>query len=140
MPQTITLFLLGFLLTTLMACTPRVATDTAFPSVLPETKTPANPQTTYAGSYDVTVSGTPAGTVSGLLLLTEVEGTLAGSFVSGGSTTALQSVSTTEDGLRISFYSSQYQTDVDMKLQGTPGAEVLTGMTLGSYKTVATRK
>lgn len=132
---------LAFILCVLLfiSCTPRAATVPA-PDVLPETMTPETPQETYAGDYDVTVSDTPGGTVTGSLMLMEGGGELSGNFVSGGSTMELKSVSKTDDGLRISFYSTEYQTDVTMNLKGAPGADVLSGMTLGSYATVAKRK
>ncbi len=140
MQHPITLLILGVLLVALTACTPRSATTPASPNVSPTATTPVTPQATYAGTYEVTVRDTPAGTVSGTLTLTEANGKMTGSFVAGGNTTELRSVSTTEDGLRVSFYSSEYQTDVDMDLKGAPGAEELSGMTLGSYATVAIRK
>ncbi len=122
-----------------LGCTPRAST-TASPEPLPEAPAGESTAMTYVGEYDVTVSDTPAGTVTGTLMITEVDGDLTGSFVAGGSSTELQSVSTTDDGLRINFYSAQYQTDVNMNLKGAPGAATLSGTTLGSYRTVATRK
>ena len=138
-----TLYSLAFCLSLLLfaGCAPRAAaTPQDAPDAMPEAMAPASPQGSYAGEYDITVSDTPAGTVSGTLMLMQEGDDMSGSFMSGGNTTELKSVTKTADGVRISFYSTEYQTDVDMNLKGAPGADELSGMTLGSYKTVAKRK
>ena len=116
--------------------TPNTATSTSSA----ETTGVSESAATYAGEWDVTVSDTPAGTVTGTIMLMEGEDGLTGKFSSGGSETDLRSVRATEEGLSITFYSSQYQTDVDMKLTGQPTDDTLTGTTLGSYRTEAVRK
>lgn len=101
---------------------------------------PAATAQTYAGDWDVKVSDTPSGTVTGMLSLVENAEGLSGEFTAGGQTTKLRSVAKTDDGLVIQFYSSEYQTDIDIRLKGEADAPTLTGSTLGTYATVATRK
>ena len=100
----------------------------------------AAPAASYAGDWEVTVKNTPGGTVTGTMTLTETAEGLAGSFKVGDQETELRSVSATEDGLRLSFYSAEYQTDVDMRLKGAPDADTLEGSTLSQFPTTATRK
>ncbi|MCP9235944.1 hypothetical protein [Lewinella sp. JB7] len=123
----------------MMGCS-STRTTAAPPPVVAETLTPPTPQATYAGDWEVTISDTPGGTVTGTLTLSETEEGLAGAFVAGGSTTTLRSVKATDEGMRIEFYSSEYQTDVYIQLEGGPEADVLTGKTLSTYDTRATRK
>lgn len=125
-------------LLTAVACTPRATVPTG--DTLPETPVPNFPTDTYAGKYAVTVSNTPAGTIEGELVLNEVADGLAGSFVAGDNTVELESVTTTDEGIRITFYSSEYQMDVVMTLNGDPGDTTLEGMTLGNYPTKAERR
>ena len=88
----------------------------------------------------MTVKGTPSGTVTGTMTLTETDDGLAGSFTAGERETELRTVTATEDGLRLSFYSTEYQTDVDMRLNGAPDSATLEGSTMGQFATTATRK
>ncbi|MBB4081039.1 hypothetical protein GGR28_003680 [Lewinella aquimaris] len=118
--------------------TPAAVSGTTAPAA--NSPAPAAPQATYAGEWEVTVSDTPGGTVTGLLSLEEGAEGMTGSFVSGGTTTQLSSVEPSEDGLRIEFYSSEYQTDVYMQFEGGPEATTLSGKTLSTYDTRATRK
>ena len=118
-----------------LSCTAPTVTSTA-PAPAP-TETMAE---TYAGDWDVTVSDTPAGTVKGILTITDSGDGMSGSFSSQGKSTDLRSVERTDAGLLIKFYSDEYQTDIDIRLNGGPGEETLSGSTLGSFETVATRK
>ena len=107
------------------------ATETAVAEALP----------TYAGDWEVTVMDTPAGTVKGAMTLTEgAKGMLDGTFEVGGNDVDLKSVERTSDGLLITFYSSEYNMDIDLRLKGNPTDEQLTGTALGTYMAVATRK
>ncbi|THH35006.1 hypothetical protein [Neolewinella litorea] len=126
----------GFLLLAAAACTSPQATSTTAPPPA-EVTTPA---ASYAGEWQVTVKDTPAGTVTGTMILEGDPGSLSGKFVSNGRETQLRSVEETADGLKIEFYSSEYQTDVDFALRGEASAEELTGMALSTYGVVATRK
>lgn len=129
------LLIFAFLLILIACSTPQSTATT------PETTAPAAaPSETYAGMWDVTVSDTPMGTVNGELSLQEGANGLEGSFTAGGQSTDLRSVGRTDDGLLIMFYSSEYQTDVDIRLKGEPGDDTLEGTALRTYKTVATRK
>lgn len=118
-----------------VACsTPTVATP-------PPAETPvATPALTYAGDWDVTVMDTPAGTVKGTMSLADGTDGLEGSFNVGGTDVDLKSVERTADGLLVTFYSTEYGMDIDIRLKGEPSASELTGTALGSYMTVATRK
>lgn len=104
------------------------------------TASPASPPPSYAGLYDLTVQNTPGGTVTGTLTLLEDEEGLSGTLSASGATTDLRTVTQTEDGITITFYSREYQTDVTMRLTGAPGAATLEGRTLGEYPTTAVRK
>ena len=118
------------------ACsTPRAVTE---PTVT-ETEVVAE-DASYAGSWELKVMDTPAGTVNATLMLSETADGLDGSLMMDGSEIDLRSVNTTDDGLVINFYSPQYQTDVDVRLKGMPSDEQLTGMALSTYMAVATRK
>lgn len=128
-------YVLSFFLLLVVSCSTPASTATASASTAPA----AAPKS-YAGEWAVKVSDTPAGTVAGVMTLAEGEDGLTGSFNAGGNSTELRSVERTDDGLLIKFYSMEYQTDVDLRLQGMPGDDTLEGMALGSYKTVATRK
>ena len=89
----------------------------------------------------MTVQDTPLGTVKGDLLLTQADdGSLSGTFTSSGQTLKLTKVQRTDDGLAVSFYYPDYQTDVNMMLIGAATESVLTGKTLGQYLTSASRK
>lgn len=116
----------------------------ATPRTAPVPETPAAPataQASYAGDWDLTVMDTPAGTVKGILTLTETaDDALGGTINVNGSDVNLRSVERTADGLLITFYSSDYQTDIDFRLKGEPSADELTGTALNTYMTVATRK
>ena len=101
---------------------------------------PASPPPSYAGIYDLTVQNTPAGTITGTLTLMEDEDGLSGTLSGDGNTTDLRTITQTEEGITITFYSSEYQTDVTMRLTGAPGAATLEGRTLGEYPTTAVRK
>ncbi|WP_116126857.1 hypothetical protein [Lewinella sp. IMCC34183] len=119
------------------ACTP-TRDASAAATTTPATTTPDAPS--YAGEWDVTVSDTPAGTVRGTLVLSEGDDGLEGVFVVEDAETKLRSVSATDAGLKLSFYSSQYNTDVNMDLKGAPSEQNLIGTTLGSFRTTAVRK
>ena len=117
------------------ACsTPTVATPPATET------TAADALPTYAGDWEVTVMDTPAGTVKGAMTLTEEAEGLDGTFEVGGNDVDLKSVERTSDGLLITFYSSEYNMDIDLRLKGSPADEQLTGTALGTYMAVATRK
>lgn len=131
-----TRLLLFSLVLALASCgTPKVTAPS--PTVTAPAPTAA---ASYAGEWTVTVSGTPAGNVTGQMMLAETADGLSGSFSAGGTSTDLRSVTRTDDGLTITFYSSEYQTDVDLKLTGAPDADTLTGKALGTYGVTATRK
>ena len=117
------------------ACaTPTVATP-------PAAEVPAPAETlTFAGDWDVSVMDTPAGTVKGTMTLTDGAEGLGGTFKVGANDVDLKSVERTSDGLLITFYSSEYNMDVDLRLQGGPADKQLIGTALGSYRTVATRR
>ncbi|WP_116106383.1 hypothetical protein [Lewinella sp. IMCC34191] len=118
------------------ACsTPRTATSPPEEMVEPDLG-----NTTYAGDWDITVMDTPGGTVKGVLSLTGSGDELDGTINVNGSSVDLSSVERTDDGLMIEFYSTEYQTTVDLKLKGQPSADELTGTALNTYMTVATRK
>ena len=131
-----TLFLLAALTLALGCGTPAASGASPGPAASPAAPPPAS----YAGEYALTVSNTPAGTINGTLILTENEEGLTGRLTGGGTTTELKSVTTTEDGISVNFYSAEYQTDITMRLTGAPGAATLEGRTLGEYPTTATRK
>ena len=100
-----------------------------------------DPSARYMGMYDMTVSNTPLGNVSGILnLVRKDDGSIGGTFAANGQTFNLTNVSTDEAGIDFQFYFPDYQTDVLVELEGTPGAATLTGTTLGDYPTTATRK
>ena len=117
------------------ACsTPTVATP-------PATEAPAPAAAlSFAGDWDVTVMDTPAGTVKGAMTLTDGADGLDGTFTVGGNNVDLKSVERTSDGLLVTFYSSEYNMDIDIRLKGSPADEQLTGTALGTYMAVATRK
>ncbi|NJB87559.1 hypothetical protein GGR26_003343 [Lewinella marina] len=120
---------------TLAACSsPRTAADSTTPPAA-EVEAP-----TYAGEWDVVVRDTPAGTVTGSMILEGGPDGLSGKFLSNGRETTLRSVEPTEGGLKILFYSSEYMTDVYLNLNGEPSDDELTGTALDSYAVVATRK
>ena len=129
-----------YLLPLLVACsTPRATTEaTTAPGV--ETTAPATAPASFAGTWSVTVSNTPVGTVTGDMMLTEGPDGLTGTFSAGSGEAELSSVTTTDEGLQVVFYSSEYQMDVDIRLNGSPDDDTLEGSTLSSYKTTATRK
>ena len=130
-------YLIYCLLLTGLACSTPQAVAPEVPASPPATA----PAPSYTGEYDLKVMDTPAGTVSGTLMLTEGEGDdLSGTITVNGKATDLREVRRTDDGVMIKFYSADYQMDIDMRLKGAPGANELTGTALNSYMTVATRK
>lgn len=124
------------LLLVALGCSTPQATATSPTATAPA----AAPDKTYADVWEVTVSNTPMGTVNGEMTLEEGPDGMTGSFTAGGKSTELRNVERTDEGLLIEFYSSEYQTDVDIRLSGAPDADTLEGTSLNSYKTVATRK
>ncbi len=130
-------YLLILLTVSLVACsTPRASGTTSSQP----TEAPAAAEPSYTGAWDITVMDTPAGTVKGTLTLTESTEGLGGTINVNGSDVNLREVKRTEEGLLINFYSSDYQTDVDMRLNGEPSSDELTGLALNSFMTVATRQ
>lgn len=127
------LFCLALTLT--VGCSTPAASGTATSTDL----SPAAPPSSYAGTWDLSVQNTPAGNITGTLTLTETADGLSGTLSAGGTTTELGSVTQTDTGLSISFYSTDYQTDVTMRLDGAADADTLEGRTLGEYPTTATR-
>lgn len=136
------LLVFGFTVALLAACSsPKPAADNTQTATEVTTTAPAATSAeTYAGEWTVTVRDTPAGTVTGTMVLEEGAEGLTGKFVSNGRETALRTVTSTDTGLKVEFYSSEYQTDVNFDLRGEAGADELTGTALGSYGVVATRK
>jgi hypothetical protein len=128
-------YLLPLLLLTMVACsTPTSTSTTTAPASAP------TPAASYAGTWALSIQNTPAGTITGDLQLSETSGELSGKLLTGGSEIDVPTVERTSDGLRLEFYSNDYQMDVVIRLTGEPDADSLTGQTLGQYQTVATRK
>lgn len=101
---------------------------------------PPTKEASYAGDWEMTVSNTPAGTVTGMMTITETADGLAGTYTVDGQAIELRRVARTKEGIAIDFYSSEYQMDVDVRLAGQADSDTLEGVTLGSYDTIARRK
>ena len=84
-------------LATLPSCTPKSGGAVAKTA-------PAAPAKTYADAWDITVSETPLGTVTGVLTLTEADGALAGSLRTGGQTYRMKRVARTDEGVTATFF------------------------------------
>jgi hypothetical protein len=134
------MYRLTFALLTVLAigCSTPTATSPSG-SDSPTAPAPA-PAASYAGDWDLTIRNTPVGTFTGVLSITETDDGLSGTLTSSGQTIDMRSVEQTDDGMRVEFYSTDYQMDIDIRLTGDPGDVSLTGTTLGDYTTVATRK
>ena len=106
------------------------------------TRTTTGPaEKSFADTWAVTVLNTPLGTVTGDLIIEDGEdGVMTGRFISQGNNFELRGLERTDTGLKTSFYYTDYQTDVDIVLTGTPDADQLTGITMGEYVTTAQRK
>ena len=122
-------FLPAILLLFVFACnTPKATTEAMAPKA------------TYAGSYNLMVEGTPLGDVQGELMITDSAEGMGGTFVSNGQTFKLKNVAPTDDGMTATFYYADYSTDVTIDLDGAPGAAMMTGLTMGEFKTTAKRR
>lgn len=118
----------------LASCSPKVS-----PAASAKTEA-AKPAKSYLGNWDVTITGTPMGDFAGVLTIRETDGKLSGNLASNGQNFKLTETSADAGGLSTSFYYPEAQVNVDMKLLGAPGADVLAGKTMGEYMTVAKRK
>ncbi|CAH1001927.1 hypothetical protein LEM8419_02841 [Neolewinella maritima] len=132
--------LLALSLLLIVACSTPRASGGQTSIASPTPTAPAAPAPSYAGEWEVTVKDTPGGTVTGTLMLTETADGLTGAFVAGEQETELRTVTAADGVLRLSFYSAEYQTDVDMRLNGAADATTLEGSTMGQFATTATRK
>ncbi len=130
-------FALLFSLLTLFACTPK-ATGPA--SAKTDTSASMTPAKSFVDAWDVTMSDTPLGTVSGLLTVEETAGKLGGTFVAQGQTYTLTKAAVSDDGMTATFYYPDAQANVDIVLKGVSTADMLTGTTMGDFKTTAKRK
>ena len=105
------------------------------------TATSGPAQKTFADTWAISVANTPLGTVTGDLVIEAGEdGVMTGHFISRGQRFDLRSVERTDKGVKAVFYYTDYQTDVDVELMGTPDMDQLTGITMGEYVTTAQRK
>ena len=132
----LTALLSGVALATFPSCTPKAGEAAAKTSAT----APAAPAKSYADAWDITVSDTPLGTVTGVLTLTETDGALGGSLRTGGQTYAMKRVVRTDDGVTATFFFPDAGADVDITLAGAQDADVLSGRTMGDFLTVAKRQ
>lgn len=124
-------------LAALPSCSPRgggAVTTTEAPAEA------AAPAKDYADAWDLTVSETPLGTVTGVLTITEADGALGGSLRTQGVTYDMKRVVRTDDGITASFFFPDAGADVDIVLEGPADADVLNGQTMGDFLTVAKRQ
>ncbi|MTB51480.1 hypothetical protein [Lewinella sp. W8] len=98
------------------------------------------PAKSFAGTWTVSVAGTPLGDVKGDLKIVSTAEGLSGTWTTDGQTLPLSTVRKTEDGLLAVFYFSSYDVDVDIDLTGAETADNLVGVTMGEYRTTAVRK
>ena len=100
------------------------------------TKAPAK---SYADRWDITIYGTPMGTISGILNLVEGEDGIGGTFSAQGEVYELQTVFAEAEKLSAVFFFPAYDVDVDIVLEGEPTLDTLEGETFGEYRTIAER-
>ena len=132
----LTLLLAGSAIALATSCNP---TRTVAASV--KTDNAAAPAAkSFADAWDVTIAGTPMGTVTGVLTVTETDGALGGTLRAQGQTLQLKSVNRTADGMDATFYYPDAGSDVTIELEGEETADVLSGETMGQFMTTATRK
>ncbi|MEM7575269.1 MAG: hypothetical protein AAF433_20345 [Bacteroidota bacterium] len=98
-----------------------------------------SPEKSFVDRWDLTIFGTPLGTVNGILTIVQAEGELSGTFSSQGEVIPLKTVSLEAEKLSTIFFYPAYGVDVDIVLEGMPTANTLEGETYGDFRTVAER-
>jgi hypothetical protein len=98
------------------------------------------PAKTFAGTWTVSISGTPLGDVQGELNIVSTDEGMSGTWSAEGQTLRLSAVQKTEEGMVAIFYLPSYDVDVDVALEGAETADSLVGVTMGEYRTTAVRK
>ena len=94
----------------------------------------------YVGAWDVTISDTPAGTITAELTIDKKDGAYSGFFISDGNKMNLDNISVEGGKLSTNFYSAQYGVDVSIATELEEGDTRFSGWVMNDFKITGTRK